>query len=357
MKWLFKPKKVVVMGVGSHTIKIGEFTSKGKKSNPVLDNFALLEVPNNCIKYGDILEVDPISEALSDFIATNTKAPVSDISVAMGGRSVIIKKLEILMAEKALMDDLVQEEVSQSLPFSLEEVNYDYIPMSSIDTVAEGKTSILLMAAKKESVYGIEQVFNNINYKCRSIDMEVFAIAECVKFVDPEVTELDNTTLVLDIGKCGTTFVVLKKGEVVFSRYLTVGGDSHTTNLVNDMKIGYEEAESLKISWRDGKEAPPEVRSSIQDSNRYFCDEISSGIEYFRYQFPNEEFSKIYVTGGGSKLESLNAALSETFGLPTEVLNPLKSLEVSDFLQDSLDHIKYFSPAIVGLFFRSKGSL
>ena len=51
MKWLFKPKKMVTLDVGSHTVKLAEF-SFNKKNGPFLENFAFLPVPDDCIEQG-----------------------------------------------------------------------------------------------------------------------------------------------------------------------------------------------------------------------------------------------------------------------------------------------------------------
>ncbi len=343
MKW-FKPKQVVTLDVGSHTMKLAEFSLK--KGVPFLENFAFFPVPDNCVEQGDLINFEPFAEVLPDFISQSTTKPVSDIYVSMSGRSVIVKKIEILRSEKELMNDLVQEEVSQNLPFDLNEVNYDYVQMKTPVSVNESKMNILLIAAKKEVVNEINKLIENIGYRCMSIDIGPFSVSECVKFMKPK--DKGGNVLILDIGKSGTMFSVLNKGNLIFSRYMTVGSNFYTTSLMREMGVEYQEAESLKISWSSEGEAPPEMSRIMMEGDRYFCDEIFIGCEYFKNQFPNEEFSQVYVTGGGSKMANLVSAIAVKFEIPAKILDPFKALETSEFLQDSLSHIRHFAPTTIG---------
>ena len=341
---------MVTLDVGSHTIKLAEFSVK--KKVPFLENFAFLPVPENCIEQGDLVDPEPFTEVLPEFISQNTTAPVSDLYVSMSGRSVIVKKIEVLKSDKELMDDLVQEEVSQNLPFNLDEINYDYIKMSAPAPTSESKINILLVAAKNDVVYKINRLIEGMGYHCLSIDMGAFSLSECVKFMDSQKKgdkrDKGDNVLILDIGKSGTMFNVLHKGELIFSRYMTVGSDFYTISLQQEMGVEYQEAESLKVSYCAGGEAPPEMNRVMAEGDRYFCDEIFVGCEYFKNQFPNEELSHGYVTGGGSKMQGLLSSFEGKFNIPIHLLDPFTSLKAGDFLQDSFSHIRHFAPIALG---------
>ena len=334
--------------MGSHTIKLAHFSIK--KSVPFLENVSFLPVPEGCVEQGDLIDIDPFADAFPEFIGQNLGNSVADLYISISGRSVLVKKLEILKAEKKLRDALVQEEASQNLPHNLEDLNYDYMEMSAIPPSNENKINILLVGAKADIVSKVSQLVENAGHRCLSVDMGAFTLVECVNFIHPELEKKNESVLLLDIGKSGTGFIVLKKGELIFSRYMMVGSDFYTLNLTKEMGTNYLEAESLKMSWCSGEESPPEVERIMKESENYFCNEIFTGYEYFTNQFPKESFSKAYVTGGGSKIKNLIPALSKQFGIPFHLLDPFenKKLEANSFLEDSLDHIKHFVPQALG---------
>ena len=356
MKWLFKSKKFIAVDIGSDTIKLCEF-SRNKKKEIVLENFIFLPVPDNCIEQGDLINLDPLKESFSDFLSQNVGEKVNTVLYAsMSGRSILAKKLDVLRSEKKeLMDDLVQEEMVQSLPFNIDEINYNYFPLESYHSPNENMASILVVAAKSDNVAVVDQLFKSTGYPCAGVDMGALALAECVRFLEEDLGEKENI-LLLDIGKSGTNFIVLNNKDLLFSRYISVGSNFYTVNLMKEMSIEYEEAESLKISWCSGGEAPPEVNSIVEESHGSFCEEVFIGLEYFKNQFPDLDLLKIYVTGGGSKIPNLVSAISKKFNISsTAVLDPFTTVQSSDLLEDSLSDIKHFIACLIGLYLRGSG--
>ena len=353
MKWLFKPKKFFSLDIGSDTIKLAEF-SRNKRKEIILENFVFLPVPDDCIEQGDLVNLDSLKEPFSDFLSQNVgeKTNIS-LYASMSGRSILAKKLDVLRSEKKeLMDDLVQEEMVQSLPFNIDEINYNYFPLKSYDSLNKNMASILVVAAKSDNVAVIDHLFKSTGYPCAGIDMGALTLAECVRFIEEDLGEGENI-LLLDIGKSGTTFIVLNNKDLLFSRYISVGSNFYTVNLMKEMSIEYEEAESLKISWCSGGEAPPEINSIVEESHSSFCEEVFIGLEYFKNQFPDLDLLKIYLTGGGSKIPNLVSAIAEKFNISsTAVLDPFTVVQSNDLLEDSLSDIKHFIACLVGLYLR-----
>ena len=347
LKKLFKPKKIVTLDVGSHTLKMAEFSFK--KRDLFLQNFATLPVTDNCIEQGDLINVEPLTNSLSEFLEQNLNPPVPDIRVSMSGRSIIIKKIEILKSEKSLVNDLIKEEAKQTIPFDLSEINYDYTPLEKIEPTDDRKASFLLVGAKNNIVSNINDMIENAGYKCAGIDTGVFAISSCLKFIEPDINKVDEHTIIFDIGKSGTTVIVLKQGELIFSRYMTVGSDLYTTNLSKEMNMDLTSAEALKLSYVNGQETPPEAKKILQESDYHFCDELYLVNEYFKNQYPDQTFSRGFVTGGGGKMTNMTKNLSTKFNIPIQLLDPFEKLELNQDLENSQEHIKHFSAISIGL--------
>ena len=346
MRWLFQPKKIAVLDVGSHTLKLAEFSFKKKQI--FLENFSFLPVVNNAIEQGDLINTESLREALPDFISQNIEGVVSEIYVAMSGRSIIVKKLEVLQSEKDLLDDLMREEVRQNMPFNVDEINYDYTPLSVLPPEDESKMNILLFAAKKKVVAKINDMIESAGYKCASVDMGALALAESLRFMETDIEKKEENVLILDIGKAGTGFMVLNSGQLIFSRYINIGSDFYTQSIMREMNMEYPSAEALKFSWCSGTETPPEMNKIMEEGDRYFCDEVFIGYEYFQNQFPNASLSRSYITGGGGKLPGLMPALSKRFDTPFQLMKPFPTLPSSDILVDSLEHIQHFVPLVLG---------
>ena len=346
MHWLFKPKKLVILDVGSHTLKLATFSLKKKKL--FLENFAFLPVVDNAIEQGDLINMGSLKEVLPDFISQNTESPVSEIYVTMSGRSIIVKKLEVLKSEQDLLDDLMREEVRQNFPFNIDEINYDYTQLTALPPEDDSKMNILIVVAKKKVVSQVNDMVETAGYKCASVDMGALALASTLCFIDSRIEQKSENVLLLDIGKAGTGFIVANKGQLIFARYISIGSDFYTQNIMREMDIEYASAEALKASWCSGAESPPELNKIIAESNKYFCNEVFVGYEYFQNQFPNGSLSNAYITGGGSKILDLTSDLSNRFSVPFQIMKPFPTLPSSDILADSLEHIQHFAPVVLG---------
>ncbi len=347
LRSLFGPKRMVALDIGSHTIKLAQFLRKKRK--PFLEKFALLPVPDECVEQGELVNLDPLVKILPDFIRENTLLNTVAVDVAMGGRCVTVKKIEIPSSEEEIRDDLVHVEASQNLLFSIDEVNYDYEIMKSPPSQSEDRINVLLMAAKKDAVEKCEQLILDSGFQCNSINMRENVLCSCVRLLNSKVVE-GQTTLVLDIGKSGTSFIVLHESQLIFVRYMMIGSEFHTNDLLKEMNVDYKEAESLKLSYIAGNEVPPEVESIMKKSDEYFCDEIFVGSEYFKNQYPTLQFSHCYVTGGGSQSKNLVQMIGKKFDISAQILDPFEQLQYDSLLGDSIDNIKHFSSAVIGLY-------
>ena len=346
-----KPKRVVTLDIGSHSIKLAEFLLQKKKV--VLENFAFLPMPEECVVHEELTGMEVLHESFSRFVKQNTEEPFS-LYAAIGGRTVIIKKVEIPRVEAEIINDLVAMEVNQNLPFNIEDINYHYEILSQLPPKQEDRMNILLVVAKKNIVVECDRLIKAAGYTCKSVDVEEFALASCVQRAYPGIMQSKKNVLVLNIGKRGTVFMVLASGTLIFKYYIAVGGDTYNDHLIRNMDISHEEAEELKISCSTSKEAPEEVKKILKDGNLHLAEEIMVGSEYFNNHFADMELSLCYITGGGSHLPDLKPILEKQLKIPVERLNPLPALECNPQMEAQLEHIQSFAAVSVGLCFRSQ---
>ena len=342
-------KAVVAVDVGNHTIKLAQFLFN--KNIPVLDRFSYFPVPENCVRENHLFNIELLSNPLSDFINKNNELKVRSLRVCISGKFVFIKKIEIPREEKKLLEELIHIEAKETLPFNLNEINYDYKIMENIQATQEDKISILLVAAKKDAIFNYEDLFKKIGLRCECIEIGGVALSNCVQFLEDESDNV-GVTLVVDIGKSGTEVSIINNGDLIFSRYLAVGGDFYNNALMQEMGITYKEAEKLKINSSLNEKLHPEVNHLVAANNEYFCDELLMRYEYFKKQFPNQKITNCYVTGGGSRMRSLVEAISKKINIPVQILDPFKKLKYSDSVKDSANSIRYLCPLTVGLCLR-----
>jgi Tfp pilus assembly PilM family ATPase len=56
--------------------------------------------------------------------------------------------------------------------------------------------------------------------------------------------------------------------------------------------------------------------------------EVQKTFDFFRETYPGESIARIYLAGGAVRAPGLLERVSAAFGIPTEILDPLKAVRV-----------------------------
>jgi len=253
----FGPKKIFTVDPGNHAIKIAQFSSQ--KGSFILEKFLSFPVPKESVREDGLFNKKSLSQPLLQFIKENIEGSGYKLRICISGKFTFIKKIEIPREEKKLMRELIHMEAKETLPFHLNEINYSYKILDHIQASQENKVNILLVSARKDAIHNYEDLFKKMGLRCELIDIGGVALANCVKFTEEENLSEDSSVLVVDIGKSGTELSVVNNGELIFSRYFTVGGDFYNNTLMSEMGINYAEAEHLKTKNPVEEKSQPEV--------------------------------------------------------------------------------------------------
>jgi type IV pilus assembly protein PilM len=142
---------------------------------------------------------------------------------------------------------------------------------------------------------------------------------------------------VIDFGAQLTSIVIHNQGVPQLVRTLARGGQELTDLLAERLGVTTDEAEMVKrdtglTDHRPANRGPfqPQFEDgdvaaeTLQAGIRPLLAEIRSSINYFRAGSDNVRLEAISLTGGGSALPGLAAALARQHGVPTDVVGPMQ---------------------------------
>src|SRR5438093_6014005 len=118
---------------------------------------------------------------------------------------------------------------------------------------------------------------------------------------------------------------ITKGGMPLFIRDVSVGGHQYTDILQKELQLNFQEAEDLKLGKTGGPEADM-VHPLLESITDMLIMEVQKTFDFFRETYPSETISRVLVSGGTSGITGLAQKIEETFGYPTEVLDPFKSI-------------------------------
>ena len=255
------------------------------------------------------------------------------------------------MSSETLEDQIVWE-AEQYIPFDINDVNLDFQILSP-DSIDPAKMNVLLVASKKELINDYIAVFNEAGLQLSVVDVASFAIQNAFEInhdVDP-----DDVVALINIGASVMNINIVKSGITLFTRDVQMGGNLYSEEIQKQMGLSGPEAESAKLLAKEsGNGKLLEVLAKV---NEAIAQEIRRSLDFYNSTANDERISRIFLSGGCSKVPNLLENISEKLGVPVEMINPFAKIQYNekDFDPEYLEEIGPFMAVSVGLAIRRVG--
>ena len=324
---LFGRKKTTVgLDIGSGLIKV--VVIDHSKSEPELTKVAITPLLADAIVEGEIMDPGIVSEAIT---ATLEAAGVKSKAVvtAVGGRDVIIKKIQIERVKEQQARELMRWEAEQHVPFDMESVELDF---QILDPADEGlEMNVLLVAAKRELVETKLRLLTDAGLHPGIVDVDAFALHNAFELNYPDA--MSGVVGLINIGHEVTNINILDDGVPLLTRDITVGTRRFREDLQREQGVGNDQADAML----QGFDRSTQLDAVIESRG----EEIAVGIERAAAFLASSSrtgsrMKAVYTCGGGARIPGLNEALAARLGLTVEQANPLANLKVRDGAFDSL---------------------
>src|SRR5688572_23316231 len=178
--------------------------------------------------------VDTIQRLNTDQAVKN-----SNYATSLSGHSVIIKKISLPAMLPDELAESIQWEAEQYIPFDINDVNLDYVPLPSSGT--GDNIDVILVAVKKEKINDYTSVISQTGKVAMLVDVDAFALQNCYE-MNTDVEEGKVVGLV-NIGASVTNVNVLSGTNSVFWRDITFGGNQYTDAIQRELSLSFEQAE------------------------------------------------------------------------------------------------------------------
>ncbi|MCX7800866.1 MAG: type IV pilus assembly protein PilM [Fimbriimonadales bacterium] len=370
--------------IGSKTIKVAEVRNQGRQA--VVTALGVIETPADSVDHTGVFNPDAVGAALKQLLSS-IGASSNNVVVSIAGQaSVLVRTLEVPRMNDAELAEHMQWEISRNIPFAESTVQSAYAKLDDVDPNA-ANMDVVLAISPQSAVDTIISLVKKAGKQLVAIDVEPTAVARTLA-----VSGADPTAVccVVDIGHKTTGINIYRGRNLVMPRQVPVGGELFAQELSRNLNLGYEEAEELLRSRAEipsgfmveapadpfavpaaiepeplqpynpfAPEASPEpfpteaggiaqpeetampsaapepVGDSetmrLLDGFRPALDELVAevrrSLDYFRSK--GGEVDRLLLCGGGSHLRGLPDFMGRALGLPCEILDPTKGVQVN----------------------------
>jgi type IV pilus assembly protein PilM len=327
-------KLAVGLDIGSSSVKLVQI--KEKRGGYQLVAFGSVPLPPEAIVDGALMNSAAIVQAIQELVSQQ-KVKTKEVAIGVRGHSVIIKKITLQRMTQEELDETIQWEAEQYIPFDVKDVNID-TQILTPEGDAAGQMDVLLVAAKKDMINDYTSVCAEAGLTATVVDVDAFAVQNAYE-ANYEV-DAGQAVVLINVGAAVSNINVISRGITTFTRDITMGGNAFTEEIQKQLNISYDEAEALKVGGQGESDAvvPQEVERVIQGVADQMGGEIQRSLDFYSSTAPDGRIARVYLSGGTARIPALFKVIEARAGVPVEILNPFKNVEVDN---------RRFDPALI----------
>ena len=318
-----KKKNVIGLDIGSSSIKIVEL--REVKDGFKLQHLGISPLPPEAIVDGALMDSVTIIDTIRDLVTSTSKT--RDVVTSVSGHSVIVKKITLPFMTETELEESIQWEAERHIPFDINDVNIDF-QILGYRSENPDLMDVILVAAKKDIINDYVSVIMEAGLNPVVMDIEAFAL-ENMLGINYEI-EKDDIVAIANLGATVTNINILKDNLSAFTRDIFKGGNQITEEIQRQLHVDYEEAEKIKVGQKGEGASQSVVENALRSASESLAVEIGNSLDFFQSSTTSQKVSKLYLSGGGSKIKDFDIILQQQIGIPVEIANPFKRIEYNE---------------------------
>src|SRR3954462_748068 len=218
-----KGKLALGLDIGSTGVKLILLKEQRRRGQVgyALQSFGMKPLPPEAIVDGALMNSTAIVQAIQELLG-ELKVKQKEVAIGVSGHSVIIKKISMPRMSQDELEEAIQWEAEQHIPFDIKDVNLDTQILRPDANDATGQMDVLLVAAKKDMINDYSSVVTEAGLTPVVVDVDAFAVQNMFS-VNYDVPEKE-TVVLINAGASVVNINIISNGATVFTRDVTIGG-------------------------------------------------------------------------------------------------------------------------------------
>jgi type IV pilus assembly protein PilM len=298
-----KAVKLVIDGEG---VRVAEFVN--------LPHKRVLSTP-------DLNQDDATRLALGAFVNQHDLSKAR-IAVSVPGHAAFARFAKLPPVEPRQIPKIVRFEAEQQIPFSLDEVEWDFQTFRSPDSP---DVEVGIFAATKERIRQQLQLYDDFGIVPDIVTLSPIAAYNAMAY-DLMFDERTPGTVIVDVGTTSTDLIIAEAGRV-WVRTFPLGGHNFTQEIVDKFSVTYPKAEKIKREVHKSKSA----RHVLQALRPVFSDlgqEIQRSIGYYQSLHSDSDLQRVIGLGSTFELQGIRKALQQQVQLTVYTVEEFKRAKI-----------------------------
>jgi type IV pilus assembly protein PilM len=183
---------------------------------------------------------------------------------------------------------------------------------------------VLLVAAKKEKIADYTGVISQAGRTPIIVDVDAFALQNAY-----EVNyglEKDQVVVLLNAGASAININIVTGDQSVFTRDISMGGNSYTEAVQKELNLPFESAEQLKRGQKIEGVNAEDVTPVLHAMTENVLLEIQKTFDFFKASATSDRIDRIVLSGGAARVDGFVQALTDRFNTSVELFDPFRKI-------------------------------
>lgn len=339
-------KKAFGLDIGATSLKLvwldkqrAGFLLKAALISPIPPKGMLSESP---------LDEEEMAQAFRKAVDTagvNTRK----VNIALPENQVYTKVLDMPILSDREIASAIYWEAEQYIPVPLTNIKLVWNVLKRPEKgVVDEKMQVLMVGAPTMLVNKYLKIIAMAGLEVNSMETEILATIRSLV-----VDQNFPTSLVVNIGAISTSFAIVRKGIMIFTYSMSIGGAAINRAIATDFSLTPQQAEEYKrVYGVSGKSLGGKIGQSTEPILNSILSEIKKSIAFYQQKYKDTDpIRQIVLSGGTAKLPGIELFFASNAGIETAIANPWKILSSQQIPKEILQNASDY-PIAVGLAMR-----
>jgi len=230
----------------------------------VAEHAASLALPADCVRDGEVMDEDALSETLRELFAQSGLS--KRVRVGVANQRTVLRTLELPpVTDQKELAAAVNFQAQDQVPMPLSNAVMDFHPLGIVDTPSGPRQRVVLVAAQRDMIERLLAAVRRAGLSAEGVDLSAFALIRSLYRADPE-----QTGRVLYLNVDGLTNLAIAEGTTCrFTRVVGSGLEGMAGELAERRSIALAEARALLAAVDLSAPAPstPAAAAPAQDDD------------------------------------------------------------------------------------------
>lgn len=289
------------LDIGQNGIRAVKLERGKGASTKLLDYFFLaIESQPDDPQHGD-----KVREALLEFAEEKKPGPVP-VVLSLPGYTTLFRSFPLPEVSPGKLREVVSYEAKQLIPYPLEEVQWDFQQLGYNEET--GEIQIALLCCRRDIIDNLLEMADEAGLIVEDVQVSPVALVNYCLYDNPP----EGTAMLLDCGARSTDFVMFDE-EMFWLRSIAICGDDVSRTLMNKFSISFDEAQQLKSSMADAKQAA-RVFKVVEPVMRSLASEAQRSFGFYRSTRRGARVDELILAGNTFLMEGADQYMADSLG-------------------------------------------